>query len=57
VTHPATFDLAVSDNSATTTFKIDRTKFGIRYGSASFVDNLKDNAINDEFELTVNLVF
>ena len=43
-------------NTATTTFKVDRTKFGIRYGSASFFDNLKDKAINDNFELTVNLV-
>jgi len=43
-------------NTATTTFKVDRTKFGIRHGSASFFDNLKNKAINDEFELTVNLV-
>jgi len=48
--------LKKNGNAATTTFKVDRTKFGIRYGSASFFDNLKNKAINDEFELTVNLV-
>lgn len=37
--------------------KIDRTKFDIRYGSKSFFDNLKDKAINDVFELSVNIVF
>ncbi len=48
--------LVKNGNTATTTFKVDRTKFGIRYGSASFTDGLKNRAINDEFELTVNLV-
>lgn len=43
-------------NTATTTFKVDRTKYGITYNSGSFFDNLKNKAINDEFELTVNLV-
>ncbi|WP_010134709.1 YceI family protein [Ochrovirga pacifica] len=37
--------------------KIDRTKFGIRYGSKSFFDNLKDKAIDDEFELSIHIVF
>jgi len=48
--------LVKNGNTATTTFKVDRTKFGIKYGSASFFDGLKDKAINNEFELTVNLV-
>lgn len=48
--------LVKSGNTATTTFMVDRTKFGIRYGSASFFDGLKNKAISDEFELTVNLV-
>lgn len=43
-------------NTAISTFEVDRTKFGIRYGSTSFVDGLKNKAINDKFELTVNLV-
>lgn len=57
VTKPVTFDLKVGKNNATTTFKVDRTKYGIEYGSGSIFDNLGDKAIYDEFQLTVNLVF
>lgn len=55
-TENTTIVLTKDGNTATSTFKVDRTKFGIRYGSASFFDNLKNKAINDEFELSVNLV-
>lgn len=34
---------------------IDRTDFDIRYGSATFFDNLADQIINDEFGLSVSL--
>ncbi|KAA1245818.1 YceI family protein [Aquimarina sp. RZ0] len=54
-TNPISFDLAVNDNSATTTLSVDRTKYDIKYGSGSFFDNLGDKAISDEFELAVNL--
>ena len=37
-------------------FKIDRTEWGIKYGSASFFDGLKEKAINNEMTLQVNLV-
>lgn len=37
-------------------FKIDRTEWGIKYGSASFFDGLKDKAINNEMSLQVMLV-
>jgi len=57
VTAPVTFDITVKGNTATSTLKIDRTKYGIKYGSGSFFDNLGDKTINDEFELTVNLQF
>ncbi|MCB0383559.1 MAG: YceI family protein [Psychroserpens sp.] len=57
ITKPATFQMTVKDNTATASFKIDRTKFDIRYGSASFFDDLKDKAIYDEFDLNVNLKF
>ena len=40
---------------STPTFKINRTDFGMKYGSASFFDNLKDKAINDEVELSISL--
>ena len=51
------FDITVKGTNATTTLKIDRTKYGIKYGSGSFFENLGDKAISDEFELTVNLKF
>ena len=57
ITNKINFDLTVSDNTATTTFQIDRTKYGIKYGSASFFDGLKDKAIYNEFDLKVSLKF
>jgi polyisoprenoid-binding protein YceI len=57
VTHPLSFDMMVNNNTATANLKVDRTKYDIRYGSASFFDNLKDKAIYDEFDLMVSLKF
>jgi polyisoprenoid-binding protein YceI len=54
---PITFDIEVEANTAEAKLKVDRTKYGIKYGSASFFDGLKDKAINDEFDLTVQLKF
>jgi len=51
------FDIELESDTAETSLKIDRTKFGIKYGSATFMDGLKDRAINDEFDLAVNLKF
>jgi len=51
------FDLTVAANSASTTLKVDRTKYDIKYGSGSFFDGLGDKAIYDEFDLTVKLTF
>ena len=51
------FDLTVGKNTAETSLKVDRTKYGIQYGSGSFFDNLGDKTISDEFELKVKLVF
>ena len=56
-TNPITFDLKMEGDSATTTLTVDRTKYGIRYGSGSFFDNLGDNTIYDEFKLDVSLKF
>ncbi len=56
-TNPITFELALNGNKATSSLKVDRTKYGIRYGSGSFFENLGDKAINDEFELNVNINF
>lgn len=38
------------------TFTIDRSKWNVKYGSKSFFDDLGDKFINDDIELTVNLV-
>ena len=35
---------------------IDRTKFGLKYGSKSFFSSIGDKAINDTFDLTFNVV-
>jgi polyisoprenoid-binding protein YceI len=57
VTVPIEFDLDMGADFASTSLKIDRTKFGVRYGSGSLFDNLGDNAIADNFELNVTLKF
>lgn len=36
-------------------FTIDRTQWGVNYGSQSVFDSLGDNFINDEIELTINV--
>ncbi|WP_207429648.1 YceI family protein [Pedobacter sp. SYSU D00535] len=36
--------------------KVDRTKYDIKYRSKSFFGDIGDKAINDEFELDINLV-
>ncbi|WP_299113044.1 YceI family protein [uncultured Winogradskyella sp.] len=57
ITKPISFNMVIKENSASTKLTIDRTKFDIKYGSASFIDNLKDKAISDDFELDVKLSF
>jgi polyisoprenoid-binding protein YceI len=42
---------------AVAAFKIDRSKWDIKYGSGSFFDDLGDKMIYDDIELTVNAVF
>jgi polyisoprenoid-binding protein YceI len=56
-THPITFDMILNEDTATAKLKVDRTKYDIKYGSASFFDGLKDKAIYDEFDLNVTLKF
>jgi hypothetical protein len=41
---------------ATGNLKIDRTKYGIKYGSSNFFKLAADRIINDEFELTFKVV-
>ncbi|MCP4883172.1 MAG: YceI family protein [Flavobacteriales bacterium] len=56
-TNPVTFDMSIYGNKATANIKIDRTEYEVRYGSASFFDNLQDKAIYDEFDLITDLEF
>lgn len=57
ITNAVSFEMTVKENSATTKFNVDRTKFDIKYGSKSFFEGIGDRAINDEFELEVKLTF
>ena len=57
ITKPVTFVIAVKGKTATANLNVDRTKYDIKYKSKNFFENLGDNVINDEFELTVNLQF
>jgi polyisoprenoid-binding protein YceI len=57
VKNPVQFDVVIKGNKATGKIVVDRTKYGIKYGSGSFFDNLGDKAINDNFELDINLQF
>ncbi len=60
ITNEITFPALVKldDKTVVTIAKIlvNRTKFDIKYGSASFFESIGDKAINDEFELDVNVV-
>lgn len=42
--------------NGTTDLKIDRSEFGVKYGSGSFFDNLGDKTIYDEFDLEIHFV-
>ncbi|MDO7845654.1 YceI family protein [Hymenobacter sp. M29] len=42
--------------SATGKVTIDRTKFGLKYGSKSFFESIGDKAIYDTFDLTFNVI-
>ncbi|MEM7033669.1 MAG: YceI family protein [Chloroflexota bacterium] len=51
-------DVTVADGTITANADIvfDRAEFDIQYGSGSFFDNLGDDLISDEIEMTVMLV-
>ncbi|OQA98401.1 MAG: hypothetical protein BWY22_00882 [Bacteroidetes bacterium ADurb.Bin217] len=56
ITKPVSFTATKNGKTYTAIIPVNRTLYGITYGSGSFFDNLGDNAINDEFTLDVNLV-
>lgn len=60
VTKPSSFQAKVLKNesgvTATAAITIDRTEYGIRYGSGKFFENLGDKTIHDTFTLDVSIV-
>jgi len=56
VSFPANINVKGTELTASAKVIVDRTKYGIRYGSGSFFDNLGDKAIDNNFELDVNMV-
>lgn len=56
VTFPVTVRREGSEAIATGTLKLDRTAFGVKYGSANFFKLAADKIINNEFELDFNVV-
>jgi polyisoprenoid-binding protein YceI len=52
---PATIAVSGGALTATANFNVDRTKFGIKYGSGSFFENLGDKAISNDFQVEINL--
>ncbi len=56
-TEEINMNMEMGTDFASATFKVDRTKYGVKYGSGSFFDGLGDKAISDNFELNVMLKF
>ncbi|WP_426061559.1 YceI family protein [Hymenobacter sp. B1770] len=56
ISFPAKVGVKNGVAAATGKATIDRTKFGLKYGSKSFFDNIGDKAINDTFDLTFNVI-
>jgi len=60
ITAPVEFDAEVNDLSgqltATGSMAVNRTKYGIKYGSGSFFEGLGDKMIYDDFTLKFKLV-
>jgi polyisoprenoid-binding protein YceI len=53
---PATINIANDQVTAKAKIVVDRTKFDIKFRSGNFFQNLGDKAIDDNFELNVELV-
>lgn len=57
VEFPVTFTVADSKATGDGTIKLDRTKWGLKYGSGNFFKELTaDKIINDEFEIGFKIV-
>jgi polyisoprenoid-binding protein YceI len=56
ISFPAKVGVKNGVAAATGKVTIDRTKFGLKYGSKTFFDSIGDKAIYDEFTLAFNVV-
>lgn len=52
---PAQVKVSGSTVTAEAKVVLDRSKYDVKYGSGSFFDNLGDNMIYDDFELTIKV--
>ncbi len=57
IANTISFTMEVGEKAATAKLKVNRAKHNVKYGSASFFDNLKDKVISDDFDLNVELTF
>ena len=57
ITHPIEFKLTRNLGGFVADLVFDRSKYNVRYNSGSFFENLGDNLILDDIELTANLYF
>ena len=56
ISFPAKVGVKGGVAAATGKMTIDRTKFGLKYGSKSFFESIGDKAIYDNFDLTFNVI-
>lgn len=56
ITFPAMIKMDAKTFVTVAKVMVNRTKYDIKYGSASFFEGIGDKAINDEFELNINIV-
>ena len=56
ITFPAKISMVGGKATATASIPVDRTDYGVKYGSKKFFDSIGDKAIDDVFNLNINLV-
>jgi polyisoprenoid-binding protein YceI len=56
ITFPAKVSMVGGKATATASIPVDRTDFGVKYNSKKFFDTIGDKAIDDIFNLNINLV-
>ncbi|MBR8729381.1 hypothetical protein IX332_000701 [Porphyromonas levii] len=60
-THSISFEAQVTEGAGTftavsDTIRLDRTQWGVNYGSKNIFKNLKDNVIDDQMSMIVTIV-